>query len=106
MPAVSLLFGITLLLGILLRPVGGVRLAGIALSRIRGSIAGLYSQFPSAPHCWRFAQRLAIRSRIAGGVRNLPSILRAGFPSGACGYRPLAWDRPSYLRKILTAITR
>lgn len=105
-PAVSLLFGITLLLGILCARLAGSGWWESQFLGILGSIAGLYfavsigaALLEGSRSGWRFVPVLPVVCATYHLSYALGFLL-------ALAYRPLAWDRPSYLRKILTAITR
>ncbi|MGH9678755.1 MAG: glycosyltransferase family 2 protein, partial [Candidatus Acidiferrales bacterium] len=105
-PGASLLAGFALLLGGLLEGIAGSVHWESAFLVLFASLAMLYfaaslcAAFLTARHGgWRFLPVLPF----VFGTYHLSYAL--GFLL-ALAYRPIAWDRPSYLQKVLTAITR
>ena len=105
-PGASLLFALALLTG-----VGCAWLAGSTwweseFLNILISLASLYiagSIGAAVIEGWRTGRRFILVLPLVFATYHLSYAL--GF-SLALAYRPPAWDRPSYLRKLLTAITR
>jgi len=105
-PGACLLTGVILLLGIFSATLAGFSWWEGALSVALASLSGLYlaisliaAFFIARQNGWRY-------------FPVLPFVFATYHFSYAVGfllalaYRPMAWDQPSYLRKILTAITR
>lgn len=105
-PPASLLTGFVLLAGILCAWLAGSGWWESEFLRILVSLAGLYfivSVGAAFVAGWRAGWRTIAVLPVVFATYHLSYAL--GFLL-ALTFQPVAWDRPSYLRKILTAITR
>ena len=105
-PAASLLFALALLAGVLGAWLAGANRWELEFLNILISFAGLYvtvSIGAAVIEGWCTGWRFIFVLPLVFATYHLSYAL--GF-SLALAYRPPGWDRPSYLRKLLTAITR